>query len=56
MLCFVVDKLSEILDQGGDVHTIYFQFAKDFDSVLHERQLLERLSVSYYEAFVMKKD
>jgi len=40
-MLLVVDKLSEILDQGGATDTIYLDFAKAFDSVPHERLLLK---------------
>jgi len=40
-MLLVVDKLSEILDQGGAVDTIYLDIAKAFDSVPHERLLLK---------------
>jgi hypothetical protein len=35
----VIDKLTEILDQGGTVDMIYRDFAKAFDSVPHRRLL-----------------
>jgi len=35
----VVDKLSELLDQGIAVDTIYLDFSKAFDSVPHHRLL-----------------
>ena len=31
-MLLAVDKISEILDQGGAVDTIYMDFAKAFDS------------------------
>ena len=37
-----VDKLSELLDQGIGVDTVYLDFAKAFDSVPHHR-LLQKL-------------
>ena len=40
-MLLVVDKLSEIFDQGGAVDTIYLDFAKAFGSVPHERRLLK---------------
>jgi len=33
-MLLVVNKISEILDQGGAVDTIYMDFTKAFDSVL----------------------
>ena len=38
----VVDKLSELLDQGIAVDTVYLDFSKAFDSVPHHR-LLQKL-------------
>jgi len=38
----VVDKLSELLDQGIAVYTVYLDFSKAFDSVPHHR-LLQKL-------------
>lgn len=37
----VMDKWTEILDQGGSVDSIYLDFAKAFDSVPHKRLLLK---------------
>ena len=49
----VVDKLSEILDQGEAVDTIYLDFAKTFDTVPHER-LLIKLESYGVEGYVLK--
>jgi len=38
----LVDKLSELLDQGIGVDTVYLDFSKAFDSVPHQR-LLQKL-------------
>ena len=32
-----IDRLSEILDQGGEVDKVYLDFAKAFDTVPHRR-------------------
>src|SRR5664279_1939223 len=37
----VIDKLTEILDQGGAVDMVYLDFAKAFDSVPHRRLLVK---------------
>jgi len=37
----VIDKWTEILDNGGAVDTIYLDFAKAFDTVPHKRLLLK---------------
>ena len=35
----VIDKWTEILDQGGSVDAVYLDFAKAFDTVPHQRLL-----------------
>ena len=37
----VVDKLTEIMDQGGAVDMVYLDFAKAFDTVSHRRLLIK---------------
>ena len=37
----VIDKWTEILDQGGVVDVIYLDFAKAFDTVPHQRLLVK---------------
>ena len=37
----VVDKWTEILDQGGAVDTVYLDFAKAFDTVPHQRLMVK---------------
>ena len=40
-LLAMLDKWTEILDQGGNIDAIYLDFSKCFDSVPHERLLLK---------------
>ena len=39
----VVDRWTEILDQGGAIDTVYLDFAKAFDTVPHQRLLAKLL-------------
>ena len=40
-LLAMLDKCTEILDQGGNIDAIYLDFSKCFDSIPHERLLLK---------------
>ena len=37
----MVDKISEIIDEGRSVDMVYLDFAKAFDTVPHQRLLLK---------------
>ena len=50
----VVDKITEILDQGGYVDMVYLDFAKSFDTVPH-RRLIKKLEGYWVSGSLLKR-